>query len=421
MSTNALAPGVYVEEVDGLSLSVGRAATAVPVLVVGKSDKEPWWPHYQKPLLIPSFADYLRYVKGENSAAKTRYSRTGAQRSSINKHHAGPANWPMLANSETVPGMDIEWHRHFAPALKAYFDNGGGYCYVCPWDQLDMVLDMNDVTLLVQAGQKEAAAEILRLCEPGSGLFGLLDGPNEEGGFNEESLSEHLSTLSPSDCVSIYYPWLKADWNLNDKDGMPYPMDKIHPVAPSAAVAGVICSVDRQLGPWKAPANVALKGGLRPAVKIGDKSQAKFTDPSKTTISVNMLREFTGRGTQVWGARTMTISGNAWAYIPVRRTFDMAERDIKSAMESVLFEPNGPATWEVVRAAIDNYLHNLWQQGALVGSTPSTGYFVQVGKGVSMSQSDIDNGILRIRIGLAVVRPAEFIILEFSQQLANGS
>jgi uncharacterized protein len=99
----------------------------------------------------------------------------------------------------------------------------------------------------------------------------------------------------------------------------------------------------------------------------------------------------------------------------------MAERDIKSALQSVLFEPNGPATWEIVRASIDNYLFNLWKLGAFSGASPQLSYFVRVGAGITMNQHDIDAGILRVSIGLAAVRPAEYIVLEFTQQVASGA
>lgn len=426
-----LAPGAYVDELNLLSLNIGLASTAVPVFVVGASTVETWWAEYQKPILVPSFAEYQRYIQNiqpQHRDNSHRYGMYEVLRFTPRRRNQGPAHWPTFAklmksdryvrNNSTNTDGEMEWGDSFAPALKAYFDNGGGYCYLCPYDKIDSVLDMPDVTMLVQGGQQEAKEPILKVCVPGSGLFGLLDGPEHEGPFNKEASDALKDAATPSDCVAMYYPWLKADWRLYNKEGMP--VETIHLVAPSAVVAGVICAVDSQIGPWKAPANVPLKGGLRPAVKIGNKSQAEFTHPGKTEVSVNMIREFEGRGTQIWGARTLTISGNAWAYIPVRRTFDMAERDISTALESVLFEPNGQATWEVVRGAIDNYLYNLYLQGAFSGTTPAESYFVQIGRGVTMSRGDIDAGILRVRVGMAVVRPAEFIILEFTQQVASG-
>ena len=134
-----------------------------------------------------------------------------------------------------------------------------------------------------------------------------------------------------------------------------------------------------------------------------------------------MIREFPGYGSLVWGARTLAgDSDDDWKYIPVRRLFDAAQRDIKRAMATAMFEPNNSPTWEQVRSAIDNYLYALWRQGALLGNTPEEAYFVQIGKGVTMSDTDIKNGIMRAKIGMAAVRPAEFIILQFTQEVGQG-
>lgn len=417
-------PGVYIEEIDGLSLSIPSSATAVPVFAVGRATQETWWENIQKPLRINSFSEYEKYMAVEEPAVLgVQNARTSQISSAANeflqRRNASAPRWPTFSSLAKTgdannSAQGIDWTRTFAPALRAYFENGGGYCYICPYDKLvDCVPGMADVTLVVQAGQSAATATIQQVCTPGSMKFGLLDGPKNT------ALGDEYANMVPSDCTAIYYPWLKADWRVSDGSGSPVDPDTISLVAPSAVVAGLICTVDRERGVWKAPANVAVKGGLRPAVKVGNRIQDTYT--TKNQIAINMIRDFEGRGTQVWGARTMTVSGNSWLYVPVRRLFDMAERDIKSALQSVLFEPNGPATWEVVRGAIDNYLFNLWKQGALSGFSRQSSYFVRVGAGVTMNQSDIDAGILRVSVGLAAVRPAEYVVLEFTQQVASGA
>lgn len=415
-------PGVYIKEIDGLSLSVSSSLTAVPVFAVGPADKEPWWQVVNKPLRINSFSEYEKYATSSELPTAKKNARDSQINTVANgifpRRKADSWRWATFSSLEASVsraggGGGIEWDRRFAPALRAYFENGGGYCYVCPYDKLvDFVPGMADVTLVVQAGQEAATGAIQQICIPGSTKFGLLDGPKTLAALGTLS-------MSPSDCTAIYFPWLKADWRVNDKNGAPVDKDKIHLVAPSAVVAGIMCTVDRERGVWKAPANVAVRGGLRPVIKVGNLTQDEYTKANK--IAVNMIREFEGRGTQVWGARTMTVSGNSWLYIPVRRLFDMAERDIKATLQAVVFEPNGPATWEVVRSSVDNYLFNLWKQGAFSGSSPQTSYFVRVGAGVTMSQQDIDAGILRVSVGLAAVRPAEYIELEFTQQVASGA
>ncbi|MGP2966204.1 phage tail sheath family protein [Serratia marcescens] len=415
-------PGVYIEEIDGLSLSISSSLTAVPVFALPHSDNVPWWDEIEKPLRINSFTEFERYAAG-TASIPSQNARSLQLNMAANifwpRGRRNSWRWPTLASLAKTSGVStfgegIQWDQPLAPALRAYFENGGGYCYICPYDKLvDFVPGMSDVTLVVQAGVPDATAPIQQICTPGSMKFGLLDGPRVE------KLEDVYGDMDASDSTAIYYPWLAADWRVNGPDGFPIDKKDIHLVAPSAVVAGLMCTVDRERGVWKAPANVAVKGGLRPVVKVGNRMQDTYTQPNK--IAVNMIRDFEGRGTQVWGARTMTVSGSSWLYIPVRRLFDMAERDIKSALQSVVFEPNGPATWEIVRASVDNYLFNLWRLGAFSGASPQLSYFVRVGAGITMSQHDIEAGILRVSIGLAAVRPAEYIVLEFTQQVASGA
>jgi len=281
-------------------------------------------------------------------------------------------------------------------SLRSYFENGGGYCYIVPTSQLATEIPkLEDITLLVSAGQ-DINPLVSSLCVDGMGLFAILDGPESE------ISSEHQGTYPSTSHAAVYYPWLSSDWS------------KVN-IPPGAAVAGAYCSTDRERGAWKAPANVALKGGLRPIFKVSDEQQANYMDGK----AINMIREFSRGGTLIWGARTLEES-DSWRYIPVRRLFDTVERDIKKALRVTVFEPNNQVTWERSRAAISNYLHGLWQQGGLMGARPEEGYFVQVGSGITMTDEDIQAGKLIVKVGLAAVRPAEFIILQFTQEVGQG-
>ena len=126
----------------------------------------------------------------------------------------------------------------------------------------------------------------------------------------------------------------------------------------------------------------------------------------------------------VWGARTLKgtaqNSDKNWIYVPVRRLFNSVERDVKAALGKAMFEPNHSATWETVRAAIDNYLYALRQEGALQGKKPEEAYFVQVGLGVTMTAQDLEEGNLIVEIGLAAVRPVEFVVLRFTQNIEQA-
>jgi len=200
----------------------------------------------------------------------------------------------------------------------------------------------------------------------------------------------------------------------------------------SVAMAGIYARVDRERGVWKAPANVGIAGvtallaeGFSAAgqkwdppvpVRIDDALNAKLIE-----TDINAIRAFRGQGIVVWGARTMTPSGQTdWRYVSVRRLFNTLERDARATLRTVVFEPNSPVIWEQVRGALDNYLNALWRQGALQGDTAAQAYYVQIGLGTTMSKEDIDSGRMIVKIGVAAVRPAEFIVLQLTQDVSAG-
>jgi phage tail sheath protein FI len=132
--------------------------------------------------------------------------------------------------------------------------------------------------------------------------------------------------------------------------------------------------------------------------------------------SINAIRSFVGKGTLVWGARTLAGNDNEWRYIPVRRLFNMIEETIQKGTAFAVFEPNTPFTWLKISSMISNYLESLWKQGALFGGSAGDSFFVNVGLGQTMTENDILNGRMNVEIGIAAVRPAEFIILTFSHK-----
>jgi phage tail sheath protein FI len=188
---------------------------------------------------------------------------------------------------------------------------------------------------------------------------------------------------------------------------------------PSGAVAGVYAAVDRTRGVWKAPANVSLADVSGVAVKVNDQIQEDLNVTS-TGKSVNAIRVFAGKGCLVWGARTLAGNDNEWRYVPVRRFFNMAEESIKKATEPFVFEPNDRGTWVRVRAMIENFLTVQWRQGALAGSVPAQAFFVKVGLGETMTSQDILEGRMIVEVGMAVVRPAEFIVLRFAHKMQTS-
>ncbi|MEO7937231.1 MAG: phage tail sheath C-terminal domain-containing protein, partial [Burkholderiaceae bacterium] len=191
-------------------------------------------------------------------------------------------------------------------------------------------------------------------------------------------------------------------------------------VPPSGAVAGVYAATDSARGVWKAPANVSLVDVLEPTVRLDNAHQDALNVDATNGKSINALRAFAGKGTLVWGARTLAGNDNEWRYVPVRRFCTMVEESVRKSSNWVVFEPNDAKTWVKVRGMIDNYLTQKWREGALAGANTKDAFFVRCGLGTTMNAQDIAQGRMNVEIGMAVVRPAEFIILRISHTLQTG-
>lgn len=189
---------------------------------------------------------------------------------------------------------------------------------------------------------------------------------------------------------------------------------------PGPAVAGIYARVDRSRGVWKAPANVSVSSVIGPVLKITHDDQEGLNVDPTAGKSINAIRGFTGKGTLVWGARTLAGNDNEWRYVSVRRLFNMIEESTQKSTAFAVFEPNDATTWLKISAMVESYLFGLWQQGALAGSTPEAAYFVNVGLGKTMTTQDILEGRMIVEIGVAAVRPGEFIILRFTHKVQES-
>ncbi|PZU21581.1 MAG: hypothetical protein DI622_06855 [Chryseobacterium sp.] len=191
-------------------------------------------------------------------------------------------------------------------------------------------------------------------------------------------------------------------------------------LGPSSTMAGVYAKVDSTSGVWKSPANLGLNFVEAPTEKISNRQQDALNVDPRYGKSINAIRLFVGKGNLVWGARTLDGNSNEWRYISVRRFFNMVEESVKKATERFVFEPNTANTWIRVQTMIENFLNQQWQDGALAGSKPEEAYYVSVGLNKTMSAQDILEGRMNIEIGMAAVRPAEFIVLRFSHKLQEA-
>jgi hypothetical protein len=368
MSTITSYPGVYIQENASPALSVSRSATAVPLICMNET-------------FAKEAVRFNSYLAVENYLSGT-----------------------------------VDSSRSDVAGLRAYFESGGGACYAVAMSALTKAAAAwNDTVTLVVANGNDISSHMTALTASSLPLFMILDGSKEdmevESG-KREATSAETEVKSPADAdkkpvnadittpyAAVYYPWLKARWTAAD-------------VPPSAVVAGLYCQNDRSRGAWKAPANLPLPAGYEPKFRVTDDLQGT----SDSIGAINMIRTFDDRGALVWGARTLDDSDD-WRYVPVRRLFNSVERDIKSAMNGMVFEPNTPTTWEKVRSAATSYLYALWQQGGLAGASESEAYRVQIGKGVTMSDEDIKQGKMVMIVSLAAVRPAEFVVIEFTQAM----
>lgn len=184
---------------------------------------------------------------------------------------------------------------------------------------------------------------------------------------------------------------------------------------PSGAVAGVYAYVDSTKGVWKAPANESIASVIGPTLLIDQEDQRELNVDVNAGKSINAIRTFRGKGTLIWGGRTLKGNDDNWRYVNVRRLFIFLEESIEKAMENFVFEPNTANTWVKAQTTIENFLTTVWRQGGLAGEKSEDAFRVSVGLGKTMTADDVNKGLMIIDVMVAPSRPAEFIVLRFSQ------
>ena len=267
---------------------------------------------------------------------------------------------------------------------------------------LQAFIENNNVSIMAIPGVTDANVQstLIAFCENRTSCFAILDMPADLKKTNE--LAE-FRDMYDSTYAAIYHPWLEM-LDMGSKRPAYFP--------PSGAMAGIYARTDTDRGVHKAPANEIVRGCTGLSCSYNDAEQ-DILNP----IGINLVRAFTGRGIRVWGARTISSNG-LWKYINVRRLFIYVEQSIKSNTNWVVFEPNSEALWSRVTRTIESFLATCWRDGALAGSTPEQAYFVECGP-TTMTQDDIDNGRLICNIGIAPVKPAEFVIFRITQKTAS--
>jgi phage tail sheath protein FI len=261
--------------------------------------------------------------------------------------------------------------------------------------------DITDASIVIVPGMWSPVIQsaLITHCETLKSRFAILD-PKPKLGIQE--IQEFRAPFDTK-YAALYYPWVVVrDPSVSENVEM----------APSGHMAGLYARVDNERGVHKAPANEVIRGIQKLADDVTKREQ-DLLNPK----NINALRYFPGRGNRVWGARVVT-SDAAWKYINVRRLFIYVEQSIDVGTQWVVFEPNDEPLWARVRQTITNFLTTVWRSGALQGGKAEEAFFVKCDYS-TMTQDDIDNGRLICLIGIAPVKPAEFVIFRIQQKMLD--
>lgn len=190
---------------------------------------------------------------------------------------------------------------------------------------------------------------------------------------------------------------------------------------PSGAMAGVITTVDNEVGVWQAPANISIVGVLSIPIHLSESQQQNLNMDAISGKSINAIRFFNGPGILVWGARTLDGNSLDWRYLPIRRTMTFLEQSCKLATQAYIFQPNDKNTWEAIKAMIGGFITSVWEQGGLQGASASEAFSVDCGLGTTMTSDDLLIGIMRVTVKVALIHPAEYNVFSIQQQMATSS
>jgi phage tail sheath protein FI len=484
-------PDVYVEEISVFPPSVAEVETAIPAFIgyTEMATRNAADDLILKPTKIYSLKEYEQLFGGP---------RDETLAITVTGDVANGFNVTAFTVGGTAPSDTFVLPYLLYYAVKMYFDNGGGQCYIVSvglqqaagsitlrgdepdadgqvetnsglQDGLDAIALEDEPTLIVipEAASLTAVPygtlvqAVLQQCGDLGDRFGIFDAyrgnraqdlDSEVAGTSNLVAARNAFGMQNLKYGAVYYPYVRSVLNYYASEGnvtVTFPdgaggttsgtlaairttntgvynfakaaLGNYYVVMPpSGAVAGVYAATDTFRGVWKAPANVSLADVVEPVIRLDNAHQDNLNVDATTGKSINAIRAFAGKGTLVWGARTLAGNDNEWRYISVRRFFNMVEESVKKSTYWAVFESNDANTWVKVRGMIENYLTQKWREGALAGATTKDAFFVRCGLGTTMSAQDILEGRMIVEIGMAVVRPAEFIILKFSHKLQTS-
>jgi phage tail sheath protein FI len=291
-------------------------------------------------------------------------------------------------NNSNIPNEDYEGETENELDNGKYIKTG-----------LIAIQEIEDISILcIPDANEELSKRAVSICEQ-KNKFAIINTPREAAGSIET-----IEPFQDSKYAAIYFPWIYINDPLTRNKKL---------IPPVGHMAGIYARVDVERGVHKAPANEVVGGILSLQVEL-DKGKQEILNPK----GVNVIRSFPGRGTLVWGARTMSRDP-MWKYINVRRLFTFIEKSVDRSTQWAVFEPNNERLWSRIKASLTQFLTTVWQSGALMGTTPEESFFVRVDR-TTMTQNDIDNGRLIVVVGIAPTKPAEFVIFRFAQTQAGA-
>jgi uncharacterized protein len=384
--TEQQAPGVYIEEIAAPLLRIEGVRTSTAGMV-GVTKRGP-----NGIALITSFTEFV----SEFGPSLTEPEAPLRDKWALDTHEGG------------------QWWQFSLP-VKGFFDNGGQRLFVKRIKQdnlsaltvddfvdgIQTLREVDEVSVCLAPGLWSAKIHdaLINLCQAHRDCFAILDPPNGVDIAGVRSFRQRFNTAF----AALYYPWLE----VTD----PQTTHNVK-VAPSGHMAGIYARVDLERGVHKAPANEAIRGITKVAHDITSIDQALLNPEG-----INALRFFPGRGNLVWGARTLSADPE-WKYVNLRRLFIFLEDSIAKGTQWAVFESNGERLWAQVRQSVADFLANFWRQGALLGNKAEEAFFVKCDR-TTMTQNDLDQGRLICLIGVAAVKPAEFIIFRIGQWTAD--
>ena len=383
-------PGIYVEEVPSGARPIGAVGTSTAGFVGAAPDPNA---RRNEAVAVNSWSEFLRIFGGESDRPRSTL---------------------------------------LSSAVYGFFDNGGGRCYVVNIADteplsggaqrrgLDLLESIDEVAIVAAPGRADPVSyeALLAHCERLGDRGAILDPPAvvtdverltrvATAGGPASTESDETPGLRPrqSDYGAFYFPWIVV------RD--PFTGEPV-PAPPSGHIAGVWARNDMTRGVHKAPANEPVRGVVNLTYRV-TRSEQDILNPK----GVNCIRYFGTEGVRVWGARTLAAEASEWRYLNVRRLFNMLKESIAEGTRWIVFEPNDALLWRSIRRDIGAFLTRVWRDGALFGRTPAEAFFVKCDEETNPPEVR-DAGQVVALIGVAPVKPAEFVVFKLSQSVAGS-